>query len=320
MLTAALLVFLAGSFVENGDLWGEMDRINGALRPGVAAEELESLFEECLEAALSQELQYQFEDLREEAFTTDDFTALDRYVERAAPCIEVVIMGESNAIGVDPQCFQMLAEPGTESWEFFDLALDGFYYHGVLATTSAVWLERGESSAQATVNDDLATAYGEIWSAMATGFTGFYREVALETAEELGGGASLSDSELESYWAVYSHPSVLQLRESLNAWAAGESRGLLQGDELTVQLEKYSGYLGDPFVVLAVDRAPIGGDVITLISCMNPDRIFEAWVYGAESGSGELRGFDESDEFTTAQVEEIAERYRSFLGDLEHTI
>ena len=320
MLTVALLAFLTGSFVENGVLWGEIDRINGALRPGVAAEELENLFEECLEAALSQELQYQFEDLREEAFTTDDFSTLDEYVERAAPCIEVVIMGESNAIGVDPQCFQMLAEPGTESWEFFDLALDGFYYHGMLATTSAVWLERGESSAQATVNEDLATAYGEIWSAMATGFTGFYREVALETAEELGGGAELSSSELESYWAVYSHPSVIQLRESLNSWAEGESSGLSQGDELAVQLGKYSDYLADPFVVLAVDRAPMGGDVITVISCLKPDRIFEAWVYGAESGQGELRGFTESNEFNAGQVEEIADRYRSFLNDLDHTI
>lgn len=323
LLFLMVLLPAYGSFLENRTLWNRIDGINAELAaPGAIQEdELEALFRETVETAQSAEFQNQFEDLRTDAFTSDNFEVLDQYVERAAPAITVLIMGESNNIGVNVEYFLSHAEPGTGAYDFFDLALDGFYVNGASGTAELpFWMERSGSSAQAVMDTELAGIYAEIWQAMSIGFHGYYLTVAEETIGSLGGESILSDTELQLYHQVYSDPYVMHVRRALDNYLIGSEEGLSAGSNVQEQLEMFRGYLSHRFVVLSIEPAGMGGYSILLMSQEKPDRIFQAWVYSLSGGNLELREFSESDQFTRGDVEEIADRYRSFLADREHCI
>jgi len=99
-----------------------------------------------------------FEDLRESAYESGDFGLMDAYSERTAPAIKVIVMGESNTIGVNLDYFILLAEPGSQDYEFFGLALDGFYCQGRIGTAELPqWMERAGSSAQAVMIEEIHT-------------------------------------------------------------------------------------------------------------------------------------------------------------------
>jgi|GEM_PF-1126021 len=322
-VAAFALTSAHGSFQEDAALWGNIDAINEALEvPGAIQDsELERLFQNAVETVLSADLHNQIEDLRGDAFASDDFSVVDAYVERALPSIKIMLLGESNSIGVNVEYFLGLAAPGTGAYDFFDLALDGFYVNGFSGTAELpVWMERGASSFQAVTDSEIAGAYAEIWQVMSIGFQGYYLYVAEQTINSLGGVPDLSDSELLAYYQVYSDPFVIHVRTALNNYLSGSDEGLYSASSLSEQLETFREYLSHRFVVLSIDPAGMGGYSILLISEEKPDRIFEAWVYTLSSGDLELREFSESDQFSGSEVAGIAERYRSFLADREHSI
>jgi hypothetical protein len=323
MLFFMLFLTLTGSFQENADLWERIDSLNDRLAEvESSAGELEGCFAEAVDIALSFELSDQLEELRADAYESGDFETMDDYSERAAPAIEVIIMGESNAIGVNLDYFLSLAEPGSQDYEFFDLAQDGFYYQGQIGTAELPqWMERSGSSAQAAVNEELANTYAVLWSEISSQLTGFYLEIALETAENLGGDKTeLESEELAAYYAVYENPYVKHFRSAVSAFLEGTAEGLSTHSDIAEQLQNYSDYIQDSFVVLSIDSADMGGKTLLLISQQKPDRIFEVWIYQLGNGEMELRGFKESTAFTSTEVEEIAQRYCSFLEDTEHSI
>lgn len=85
-------------------------------------------------------------------------------------------------------------------------------------------------------------------------------------------------------------------------------------------LESFRDYLEDSFVVLVIDSAPMGGYLITLISQQKPGRIFSVWVYLLGIGEYELRGFEESRQFSPSQVGTIADQFQQALRDTSHSI
>ncbi len=322
VLTAAVALLTAqGSFQENESVWNEIDLLNQALDADPENSELELLFRNAVDLAQSNELAAQFDVLRDEAYTSDDFTEIDEYVDRAAPAITVLILGESNNIGVNVGRFLTLADPGTPARSFFDLALDGFYVNGRIGTAELpVWMERAGSSAQAAADPELAEMYAGIWEGMSIDFQGYYLSVATETISFLGGETDFTGNELDSYYRVYEDPCVMHVRSALNSYLNGSDQGYYFGSQLITQLNKYRGYLADHFVVLSLDPSPMGGSSILMISQEKPDRIFDAWVYESSEAELELRGFSESREFNSSEIEEIAERYRNFLEDHEHSL
>ena len=108
-------------FVENTELWAEIDRINLVLENDEVFDSarLEELFEQTVEVALSYDLSQQFEDLRTDAFATEDYSQFDNYADRASEAVTVIYMGESNAIGVNTSFFLDLCEPDSEAYSFF---------------------------------------------------------------------------------------------------------------------------------------------------------------------------------------------------------
>jgi len=103
LLLSALSAFAGTAFTEDTELWAEIDRINEILDGSgeMDSETLEGLFQETVEIALSSELSQQIEDLRTDAFETDDYDERDDYADRAYDAITVSFLGESNAIGVN---------------------------------------------------------------------------------------------------------------------------------------------------------------------------------------------------------------------------
>ncbi len=322
VLTAAVALLTAqGSFQENESVWNEIDLLNQALDADPENSELELLFRNAVDLAQSNELAAQFDVLRDEAYTSDDFTDIDEYVERAAPAITVLILGESNNIGVNVGKFLALADPGTPARSFFDLALDGFYVNGRIGTAELpAWMERAGSSAQASVIPDMAEVYAGIWEGLSIDFQGYYLSVARETMSFLGGEALVTGDELDSYYRVYQDPYVMHVRSALNSYLNGSDQGFIPGSDLIAELEKYREYLSHGFVVLSLDPSPMGGYEVLLISQEKPDRIFTAWVYETSRQELELRGFSESRMFDSAEIGEIAERYRAFMEDPDHSL
>ncbi len=191
-----LLVFSAASFCsfnEDQALWNMIDTLKASMEvPGTISDtEIQGLFRQALETAVSSELGQQMEDLRADAFQSGDFTVADSYVLRAAPVITVLLAGESNNIGVNVHYFLEKSDPDGEAHTFFDLAADGFYFdrNSPRPGTSElpVWLERAGSSAQAIVEEDLSEIYLRIWQGYRIDFSGYFGELADETIAVLSG-------------------------------------------------------------------------------------------------------------------------------------
>lgn len=181
------------SFQEDHELWNTIDALNESLNvPGsISDTQIEGLFKQALETAVSIELQLQIESVREDAFLSGDYTAADAYISRAAPAITVIMAGESNNIGVNVRYFLEKAAPDGEASVFFDLASDGFYFNGENARPGTaelpMWMERAGSSAQASIEEDLSEIYLRIWEGFRVDFSGYFGEIADETIIGLGG-------------------------------------------------------------------------------------------------------------------------------------
>lgn len=191
MMLFAVAAFAGSVFVENEDLWIEIDRINGIIEgtDHLDSRALETLFQETVEVSLSRELQSQFEDLREDAFKTEDFHEIDSYADRASPAINVFIMGESNNTGVNITVFLDLSTTDTEAYTFFLVSVGGFYAGREVTRIGTAelpaWMERTESSAQAEVDLEKAEEWLGYWRTIRPALNGYFLGIADVTIQEL---------------------------------------------------------------------------------------------------------------------------------------
>ncbi|MBD3276769.1 MAG: hypothetical protein GF388_00565 [Candidatus Aegiribacteria sp.] len=316
-----LMSVSAEGFSENTELWKSIDDLNECLEKDgvIPSDQLEELFRSAVDLAFFSELPQQMEELRGYSLRSGYFQLADEYVHRAAPAISVTMMGESNSIGINVTCFLTKSQPGSESMDFFDIASDGFFVdgeYGLIGTAELpAWMNRSGSSAQAEVDDVLAEQYCEIWLEMLPMFDGYFRLLAYETLSGLHGGAEIDPEGMQAYLEVYSNPYAVHLRTALNSFAEGNLQGIYQGESLLNDLETYSTYASDCFIVLAIEPSPAGGRLLTIISRDRPDRIFTSWVYQTGSGDYQLRGFSENAEYTSEEINEIVLRYSGFLAD-----
>lgn len=193
ILMFSVYAFGSGEFTEDTALWAEIDRVNSVLEVTgyLNSLALEDLFQETVEIAISGDLDDQFEDLRTDAFDSEDFSLLETYTDRAAPAVTVLVLGESNAIGVNPHAFLSRSEPGTEAFQFFETAGDGFYTDGESARIGTaelpMWMERSGSSAQAEAVLALAEEWFGIWESLQPVLDGYFLHIANETVLGLSG-------------------------------------------------------------------------------------------------------------------------------------
>jgi hypothetical protein len=177
--------------MESRSLTDRFDLLNArlSLDGTLPAKKLENLFTEAVETAFQSDVLEVLETLRGRAFETGDFREVDDFAERAAPAITILSLGESVSVGVNTMAFLLKCAPGSAEREFFDLAGDGFYADGDtgIPGTAAlpVWLERGDTSAQAVPIQERAAEYLEIWRRKLPEFSGFFLEMANETVAGL---------------------------------------------------------------------------------------------------------------------------------------
>lgn len=194
LMLFAIPAFAGSVFVENEDLWIEIDRINEILggTDHLDSSTLEALFQETVEVALSPQLQSQFEDLREDAFETENFDEIDSYADRAGLSINVFIMGESNNIGVNVPAFLDLSIADTEAYTFFLVSVGGFYAGSEISRSGTAelpaWMERTESSAQAEVAPEKAEEWLGYWRTIRPSLNGYFLGIADVTIQELAAG------------------------------------------------------------------------------------------------------------------------------------
>jgi hypothetical protein len=88
---------------------------------------------------------------------------------------------------------------------------------------------------------------------------------------------------------------AIYLRKLFNDYLAG-SIGQTNEDNRSSQfalLDKWDkSYYQSKFYVLLVEKAPMGGNLISILFHDKPDKIFVAWVYTLSDGGYELRGLD----------------------------
>lgn len=172
------------SDTENLSLWNTIDKINNELSkldkyPSIDV--LERLFKESVTISNSNELSDEFNNLRSEAYDSDNFSIIDQYVNRCKPAITVAIMGESNNMGVNIDYFITICRPKTAEYNFFELAKDGFYTSSNLSVGTAEfpeWIEQTESSFQGIVVTEKAKTYLQKWQSIQKNQKGFLRDIA----------------------------------------------------------------------------------------------------------------------------------------------
>lgn len=165
-------------------LWNTIDKINNELSkldkyPSIDV--LERLFKESVTISNSNELSDEFNNLRSEAYDSDNFSIIDQYVNRCKPAITVAIMGESNNMGVNIDYFITICRPKTAEYNFFELAKDGFYRSSNLSIGTAEfpeWIEQTESSFQGIVVTEKAKTYLQKWQSIQKNQKGFLRDIA----------------------------------------------------------------------------------------------------------------------------------------------
>ncbi len=194
VILCVLSAYAGTVFTEDTDLWTEIDRINAVLEDAgtVDSDTLEELFGQTIDIVSSQGFSQQFEDLRADAFESDDFGECDEYVERAGDAVNVYILGESNNIGVNTTAFLDRAIPESEAYVFFLVAVGGFYIDGEMNRIGTAelpaWMERAGSSAQAVIDPIHAEEWLSYWLTIRPSLDGYFLTIADETILGLGGG------------------------------------------------------------------------------------------------------------------------------------
>ena len=169
--------------------WDSIDLINkelSHLEKGAGGNRLELLFKSCVGIISSNDFIDDFDEMRARAFESDDTVVLSRSVSRCKPAIIVEIMGESNNIGVNIEYFLSKCKPGTDEFDFFQLAKEGFYINSDMLFGTAdfpVWIQRTESSFQGTVNKQKAKEYLKKWKSLRDGLNGYYKQISDYTVQ-----------------------------------------------------------------------------------------------------------------------------------------
>ncbi len=146
--------------------------------------------------------------------------------------------------------------------------------------------------------------------------------------------SELNPKELEEYYRVYKNPNVVLLRESLNAYLAGDSsracifQGAVEaqrGMGIISGLDAFSkDYYKSKFIVATIDDNAENGKDIQIIFQDKPDRIFYAWVGKNPYEEDCLLGFNSKEDFEKEEAREemrqLIEPYRQFLLDNEHAL
>jgi hypothetical protein len=173
----------------NLSIWNNIDRINQQLtqikKDSSSENELEQLFKQSIQIALGTELGDEFEKMRDEAYTSNDFKTIEQQSKRCLPAINVFIMGESNNIGVNVESFIEKSTPNSKVYNFFELAKNGFYFYSERCSPGTadfpIWFERTESSFQGEINIEKAKEYLAKWKSIHQELEGFYKSVAEST-------------------------------------------------------------------------------------------------------------------------------------------
>lgn len=182
---------------QEGDLsiWDNIESIKQQLakinKESSSASELEQLFQQTIQIALGTELGDEFEKMRNEAYTSNDFKTIEQYANSCLPVIKVLILGESNNLGVNVESFLEKSTPNSKVYNFFELAKDGFYFNSERCSPGTadfpIWIERTESSSQGELNIEKAKEYLAKWKSIHQELEGFYKSVAESTITCLEG-------------------------------------------------------------------------------------------------------------------------------------
>lgn len=176
-----------GSFTEDVILWAQVDSLNDVFTSSdsFSSDELELIFEKVADLAFSIEFNMQFEDLRADAFAEDDFDFCYEYADRASPLINVFILGDYNAVGINVAAFFEKAEESSEAYKFFMVAVGGFYIDGEYTSLGVAempaWLIAESSGILATIDYDQAQEWMSFWYTIKPSLDGYFLEIAEET-------------------------------------------------------------------------------------------------------------------------------------------
>lgn len=172
---------------------------------------------------------------------------------------------------------------------------------------------------------------------VATVFIGYFIKANLTSKEFSQSGrlsevktSEINSKELEEYYQTYKNPSVIYLREVLNAYLDNDvskvnitTNALKKtSDENFIRgLEAFNKeYYKSKFVVLTFIKQKAGGVEMRIMFQDKPDRIFDAWIYRFTDGDFELRGFASDENYDPAKIKELNNTYKQFLLDKEHAI
>lgn len=129
---------------------------------------------------------------------------------------------------------------------------------------------------------------------------------------------------MDKYYAAYSDPYVISLRNSFNAYLIGSygsisefAKKSSQDNDLgLIGLDSFDRkYFGSKFVVWTLHDNPAGGKSIQLVSKEHPDRVFDVWVYQLSNGEYELRSFSSKKQLNVSEVTELKKTIEPFLID-----
>jgi hypothetical protein len=103
------------------------------------------------------------------------------------------------------------------------------------------------------------------------------------------------------------------LRSLFNDYLAGSadhSGGGDRSNEFALLNKWDSSYYRSKFFVILVEKAPMGGSLISILFRDKPDKVLVAWVYDLAGGGYELRGLDSA----SLTKEEVDKVIRSLVG------
>lgn len=114
---------------------------------------------------------------------------------------------------------------------------------------------------------------------------------------------NISPGDLNQYQVYTTKISdAIYLKSLFNDYLAGGSGWVNESNHAAEEndrayefnlLDKWDkSYFKSKFIVVHVNKAPVGGNVISILFLDKPDRVFNAWVYTLYGGEQVLRGFD----------------------------
>lgn len=148
--------------------------------------------------------------------------------------------------------------------------------------------------------------------------------------EEDVGPVSLTEEELQGYYAVYSDPYVVHVRTALNGYLDGSNTGM-DSPGLVIQAQTEGGimsgldsfdrsYYQSKFVVYAINDNIAGGKEIDIVFQDKPDKMFAAWVYSPGEGHYDLRGFWQKPDITEVMMQRLVQAFPQYFEDTDHAL